>query len=169
MRSAMSSILNELDADQVRQDASDAREDPSKCVMVRKLNAQWVGGTRARVFSGEKEIYIGGQKDFGAMSAALASLLACEIDLLATQATVRGIELEKLSIEASGDFNAARYLAGGEGPSPGFQKVEYTLTIRSKNATHQQLQDLAKLCESSSPVGDTFARPVPISMRIVIE
>ena len=164
-----SNKLNELEVESVKNDALMAREDPSKCAMTRRLTAEWVGGNRARVASGEKEIYMGGENDFGAMSVALASLLACEVDLLATQATLRGIELEKLSIEGTGDFNVARYLDGGEGPSPGFQKIEYAVRIKSKNATREQLEELVKLCETSSPVGDTFTRPVPISMRVAIE
>lgn len=161
--------LNGLDIEQVRKDALEARENPEKCAATRKLDAEWVGATRARVYSGDKEIFIGGEKDFGAMSVALASLFACEIDVLATAATERGIELEKLSIEGVGDFNYAKYVAGGNGPDPGYQKIQYNLKIKSKNATREQLRDLAKLCESSSPVGYTFARSVPIQMKLTIE
>jgi uncharacterized OsmC-like protein len=165
----MQETLNGLEVDQVRRDASEARENPEKCSVTRKLSAEWVGGTRARIYSGEKEIFIGGEGDFGAMTVALASLLACEIDVLATAATDRGIDIEKLSIEGSGDFNYAKYVAGGKGPDPGFQKVEYTLRIKSRNATRDQLGNLAKLCETSSPVGDTFTRSVPITMKLVVE
>lgn len=161
--------LNGLEIEEVKKYALVARETPEKCAFTRRLGADWVGGTRARVYSKDKELFVGGDEDFGAMSVALASLLACEIDLLATQATARGIELEKLSIEGTGDFNAARYLGGGEGPNPGFHKIEYTLRIKSKNATKDQLEDLAKLCETSSPVADSFARSVPIAMKLVLE
>jgi uncharacterized OsmC-like protein len=165
----MTQTLNGLQVDQVRKDALEARESPEKCAVSRKLTAEWVGGTRARVFSGDKEIFVGGENDFGAMSVALASLLACEVDLLATVATERGLELENLSIEGTGDFNYAKYVSGGKGPEPGFRKIEYTLRIKSKNATKTQLQELAKLCETSSPVGDTFSRSVPISMKLQLD
>ena len=161
--------LNGLEVVQVRKDAIEARENPKKCNVSRKLNAEWVGGTRARVYSRDKEIFVGGDNDFGAMSVALASLFACEIDLLATVATERWIELEKLSIEGTGDFNYAKYVAGGKGPDPGYQKIQYTLKIKAKNAAREQLEDLAKLCETSSPVGNTFTRTVPISMKLIIE
>lgn len=113
---------------------------------------------------------MGGDQDFGAMSVALASLLGCEIDLIATQATVRGIELERLSIGGVGDFNFARYAGGmSGGPSSGYDRVKYVVRIKSKNATEDQLRDLVKLCETSSPVGDTFSRAVHLSMDVVIE
>lgn len=161
--------LNGIEIEEVRKVASLARQSPEKYAMQRKLTAEWVGGTRAKVYSGDKEIFIGGDGDFGAMSVSLASLLACEVDLLATHATARGIEIEKLSIEGLGDFNLAKYLDGGIGPDPGFQKVEYTVRIKSKNATREQLEDLAELCETSSPVGSTFARSVPISMKLRLD
>ncbi|HKW05759.1 MAG TPA: OsmC family protein [Nitrososphaerales archaeon] len=161
--------LNGLEVEQVRKDAVEARENPENCAVSRKLHAEWVGGTRARVYSGDNEIFIGGEGDFGAMSVALASLLACEIDVLATAATDRRIEIQKLSIEGTGDFNYAKYVAGGKGPDPGYQRVEYTVKIKSRNATMEQLEDLAKLCETSSPVGDTFSRSVPTSLKLKLE
>jgi TusA-related sulfurtransferase/uncharacterized OsmC-like protein len=163
-------VLNQLNIDEVEHYAKVARETPEKCSISRKLEAEWVGGTRSRIHSGSKELFMGGDQDFGAMSVALASLLGCEIDLIATQASVRGIELESLSIEGTGDFNLARYLGGTtNGPSPGYENVKYIVRIKSKKATEEQLQDLVKLCETSSPVGDTFSRAVHLSLEVVIE
>ena len=65
------------------------------------------------------------------------------------------MELEKLSIEDAGDFNFARYVGGmSNGPSPGYSNVKYVGRIKSKNATDEQLRDLVKLYETSSPVGE---------------
>ena len=162
--------LNQLEVNEVERYSRIAREHPEKCSKVLKLDAEWVGGTRSRTYPSSKELFMGGDQDFGAMSVALASLLGCEIDLIATQATVRGIELEKLSIEGTGDFNLARYLGGmNNGVSPGYNKVKYVVKIKSKNATEEQLRDLVKLCETSSPVGDTFSSAVRLSMDVVIE
>jgi uncharacterized OsmC-like protein len=170
MLSEKKRMLNQLNVEEVEQDAREARMNPEKCSITRKLEAEWVGGTRSQIHSGNKELFIGVDQDFGAMSVALASLLGCEIDLIATQATVRGIELERLQIEGTGDFNFARYVGGmNSGPSPGYDSVKYTVRIKSKNATEEQLRDLVKLCETSSPVGDTFSRAVHLSMNVVIE
>jgi uncharacterized OsmC-like protein len=163
-------MLNQMNVEEVARYAKVAIENPEKCSVTSKLEADWVGGTRARIRSGDKELFMGGDQDFGAMSVALASLLGCEIDLIATQATLRGIELDRLSIEGSGDFNLARYLGGtGSGPGPGYDNVKYTVKIRSKNATEEQMKELVKLCETSSPVGDTFSRSVRLSLNVVIE
>jgi TusA-related sulfurtransferase/uncharacterized OsmC-like protein len=163
-------MLNQFGVDELEHNAIVARENPEKCFMSRKLEAEWIGGSGSRVHSGSKDMFMGGDQYFGAMSVALASLLGCEIDLIATQATLRGIELEHLSVEAVGDFNLARYIGGmTSGPNPGYDNVRYTVKIKSSNASEAQLRDLVRLCETSSPVGDTFSRAVRLSMTAEIE
>jgi uncharacterized OsmC-like protein len=143
---------------------------PEKCQVKGSLTAEWVGGTRARVYSHSgKQIFIGGEDDFGAMRVALASFLACELDVIATHATLRGIELERLSIEGTGEFNLAKYLGVASEPGPGYKSVEYTVRIKAKNATKEQLMDLVQLCETASPVGDSLARNVSLRLNAVIE
>ncbi len=83
--------------------------------------------------------------------------------------SLRGIEIEKLSVEGVSDFNAARYLDRGVGPSIGFHKIEYALRIESKNAPREHFEDLTRLCETSSQVGDTFSRSVPVSIKLQLD
>ena len=162
--------LNEVNIEELADYIADKKANPEKCNVRRTLKAEWVGGTRARVYSDSgKEMFVGGEGDFGAMSVTLASLLACELDVIATHATLRGIELEKLSLEGTGDFNQARYLGIGREPSPGYTQINYTVRIKAKNATKAQLEDLVKLCESASPVGDTLTRNVALKLSAIIE
>lgn len=108
-------MVNGFDADELRNEVEEMKKDPAKCQAVRKLTAEWVGGTPARVYSAAGgELFIGGEQDFGAMSVTLGSLLACEVDLIATRATLQGIELEKLTVEGSGEFNLARYMGAAK-------------------------------------------------------
>lgn len=166
----MRADLNSVDVKELEEYIAERKESPEKCNVRRTLKAEWVGGTRARVYSDSgKELFVGGANDFGAMSVALASLLACELDVIATHATLRGIELEKLTIEGTGDFNNAKYLGVARDPGPGYRQISYTVRIRAKNATDDQLKDLVKLCETASPVGDTLSRNVALRLDTVIE
>lgn len=54
----------------------------------------------------------------------------------------RGIELEKLIVEGTGDFNLARYMGVAGEPNPGFAGIEYTIKIKARNATSHQLEEL---------------------------
>lgn len=165
----MAHTVNQWDADALTQEVEDLHDHPEKCRIDRTLVAEWVGGTRSRVALGEKELYIGGPADFGALSATLACLLACEVDVLATHATLRGIELERLSIEGNGMFDIGRYMGASKEPASGFQRIRYTVRIKAKNASPQQLKELVKLCETHSPVGDSLARAVPLELKVEVE
>lgn len=114
----MGRSLNGLDAEELEKDVALLKSDHEKCRAKARLTAEWVSGTRARVYSRSgKELYIGGDRDFGGMSAALASFLGCEIDVIATHATLRGIELEKVTIEANGEFDQSRYMESPRSPA----------------------------------------------------
>ena len=166
----MVSELNGISVKELEGDIAGLKSNPEKCQVSRQLTAEWVGGTRARVHTPKGvELYIGGKGELGAMSATLASFLACEVDLLATRATMEGIELEKLTVEGKGFFDLGRYYGVAKKPSPGFKRVEYTIRIKAKNATPRQLKRLTRLCETASPVGDTLKRKVPVELKVVVE
>lgn len=165
----MGQTINQIDADALRQEVKNLKENPEKCRTERKVVAEWVGGTRSRISAGSRELFVGGAGDFRAMPLALASFLACEVDVIATHATLRGIELERLTVEGNGTFDRGRYMGAAKDPSSGFQNVGYTVRIKAKNATAEQLKDLVRLCETHSPVGDSLARAVPLTLKIEVE
>jgi hypothetical protein len=70
--------INAVNVKELTEYVAERKANPEKCNVRRTLRAEWVGGTRARVYSDSgKELFVGGEDDFGAMSVALASLLAC--------------------------------------------------------------------------------------------
>lgn len=164
----MAETLNQIDVAELRKEVEGYSADPESCKIKRRLTAQWVGGTRSHIAGTGRELYIGGDQDFGAMSVTLASLLACEVDVIATRATLLGIEIESLAVDGVGDFNLGKYMGVADEPSPGFSAVELTVRIKARNATPDQLEALVKLCAESSPVGDSFGRAVPLNVRAEI-
>ena len=77
--------------------------------------------------------------------------------------------MEKLIIEGVGDFDIAKFMNIDEDPGPGFQKINFTVKIKAKNATPEQLKDLVGLSKKVSPVGDTLTRPVALNLKFEIE
>ncbi len=133
------------------------------------MNGEWIGGVRSKISAGNNELFFNGDEDFSSMGATHASLIACEIGTIAFHATIRGIELERIFIESEGQFNIARLYTVDNEPGPGFQNFNYTVKIKAKNATPDQLTELLKLCETNSPVADTLKRQVPIKLKFEIE
>ena len=159
--------LNGMNVDELREyidavkvDATQADRDPT-------VTAHWVGGTRAEVIStlGGPPVYMGGDDDPSAMGMLLRALAACDVEVVVTRATLLGIEIEDLTIEATGYFNVARYL-GVEAPSgAGYQRASYTVRLKTKGgASPEQIADLRAALEAS-PVGETFERSIPVSFE----
>jgi uncharacterized OsmC-like protein len=159
--------LNGMEVDELREyvesvavDATQADRDPT-------VTARWVGGTRAEVTSalGGPPVYMGGDDDPSAMGMLLRALAACDVEVVVTRATLLGIEIEDLTIEAKGHFNVARYLGVDASAGAGFQSVSYTVSLKTKSgASREQIADLREALEAS-PVGDTFVRNVPVSFE----
>ena len=160
--------LNGLDIDELREyidgvtaDAAQADRDPT-------VVARWVGGTRAEVVStlGGPPVYMGGDDDPSAMGILLRALAACDIEVVVTRATLLGIEIEDLSIEARGYFNVARYLGVEARQGAGYQRASYSVHLKTKGgASPEQVADL-KAALDASPVGDTFERNVPVTFEL---
>lgn len=158
--------LNGIDVSQlggyvatVAQNAAVADRDP---VVV----ARWVGADRAEVSSptGGPTVLIGGDEQPSAMRMLLMSLAACDVDLIANRASLLGIEIDSLTVEATGHFNVQRYLGLEASHGPGYQRVAYTVRLKTKGATSEQLAELRRACEQASPVGDTLQRSVELSL-----
>ncbi len=161
-------VINGLDVDElagfkqlVASDAGHARQDP-------RVTARWLGGDASRVDCESATVQLGGDGNLNAMQALLASLAACEVDVIATHASLIGLEIAELEIEATGHFDLRSYLGLEGAPGPGYDEVTYRARLRAPNATLEQLAYLRERCERSSPVGDTLMRSVPVRLEMEI-
>ena len=141
------------------------RNDPASADHNPKLVAHWVGGSRSRVEFKNIVTYIGGDDELNPMEMLLASLAACDVDLLATHASLMGLKIETLSVEASGRFHVRSYLGLPDAPGSGYDSIAYTIRARIPDATPAQLAELRQRLERSSPVGDSLARPIRMQMQ----
>ena len=140
------------------QDSSKADHNPT-------LVGHWIGGSRSRVEFKDKVLNVGGPGNFDAMQLLLASLIACDVDLIAVHAAFLGLKIENLSIEVTGHFNLQAYLGLPGVSGSGYDKVAYTVRLSVPGATPEQVAYLRERCERSSPVGDTLARAIPVQLQ----
>ena len=142
----------------IREDRSKADRDP---VVV----AHWEGKGRARVETdGRKGFYLGGDDDFSAMQAVLGALAACDVEVVATHAALIGLEIDELRTEASGHFNIASLL-GVESPTDAaYESISYKVLIDAPGASEDQIAQLKRACERSSPVGDSLRKAIPLTL-----
>ena len=115
--------------------------------------------------SGEPALSVGGADRPSAMKLLLASLVACDVDLVVSRAALLGVEIESLMVEATGHFNVRRYLGLDAAAGPGYERIAYTIRLKTRGGTSAQLAELRRACEQASPVGDTLQRQVALSLR----
>jgi len=141
----------------VRADSSLADRHPT-------VVARWLGGSRSEVRCEDGVATIGGDGELNAMRMLLGCLAACDVDLIAMHASILGIDIENLVVEAQGRFNIRRYLGLDSDVGPGFQDVRYVVRIQAPTASDEQLARLRAACERGSPVGDTLERAIPLTL-----
>jgi len=141
------------------------KQDPSKADRDPVLVAHWVGGSRSRVEFQDKVVHLGGDDEFNPMQMFLATLAACDVDLVAMHASFLGIKIESLSIEVSGHFNVQSYLGLDGATGSGYDRISYTVRLSAPNITTEQIAQLRELCERASPVGDSMARAIPLKLE----
>ena len=96
------------------------------------------------------------------MQMLLATLAACDVDLVAMHASFLGIPIESLSVVATGYFNVP-YLGLEGAPGSGYDRIAYTVRIVAPGATAGRSPTCAR-GERSSPVGDSLVRAIPLKL-----
>lgn len=162
-------IINGVDVAKIKKTKEQAQKDPAVTEREPKIVAKWLGGSKARIELGDVFSEIGGDGNLNAMQTLLASLAACDIDLVATHAALIGLTIKELWIEASGHFNSRAYY-GIEGASgPGYNSISYTIHLKAPGATPKQIKYLKDRCERSSPVGDSLSKSIPLTLEVQAE
>lgn len=156
--------LNGINVTRLRELKDTCRRDPSRADCNPALVAHWVGSRRSRVEFRDKVVHIGGGEDLNSMQMLLAALAACNADVVATHASILGLEIERLSVEAKGHFDMRSYL-GLEAPGPGYDAISYTVRLSAPGASPEQIARLRERCERSSPVADSLARRIPLKLE----
>jgi uncharacterized OsmC-like protein len=159
--------INGMDVAELREFIASVEADRANADREAAITSRWIGGLRSAATSrlGGPTVFMGGEDDPGAMGMLLRSLAACDIEVVVTIATLLGIQIEELTIEATGGFNVASYLGVGADAGSGYRKISYVVHLKTSGATTMQIDEIRRALEAS-PVADTFARSVPINLVV---
>jgi putative redox protein len=165
------SCLN-IDLAKMNQFIETVKKDPDKGKFTFKTNTVWQDGstskTKARNFeiiTDEPEPLGGKDSGIDPIELLLSSVATCVAIGFATQAAKRGIELKDFNIETEGDIDVRGYF-GLEGARPGFQNIRYKIKVKS-DASENDLNEILKIAESTSPMFDNVSRGVPITSQLI--
>jgi uncharacterized OsmC-like protein len=166
------STLNSVNIGAVGGLVTAIQEEPAKADTVWRSSVEWTGGFRSQASSrdfdpvpSDEPLALGGD-DTAAnpVEQLLGALGNCLAVGYAANATVAGIELKDLRIELEGDLDLHTFLGLTEG-NAGFGSIRATVSIDS-DATAGQIEALHTKVVSTSPVGHTLQRSIPVTVEL---
>ena len=94
----------------------------------------------------------------------LQALAACVTSTLIYHAAARGIEIEEVESTVEGDIDLRGFLGTDKSVRNGFQSIRMSFDI-SADLSDQELQELAELGPTFSPVLDSLTKGVPVVVQ----
>jgi uncharacterized OsmC-like protein len=114
-----------------------------------------------RFLADEPPVLCGRDEGANPVEYLLSALSMCVTTTIVAHSAARGMPIEAVESELSGDLDVRGFLAMREDIRSGYQKITMRMRIKS-DAPVELLQELAKL----SPVHDVVSRSVPVELSI---
>lgn len=180
--------INGIDVPRLVETIDAIRDDPTLATFSFRASSSWQDGTynigrigrfthagredESRVASfvlhgDEPPVLLGANKGPNAVELLLQALAFCYAVGFVANASARGIEITQMEYDIEGDIDVAAFL-GLEGPRPGLSRIRATGRVSSPNATAEQLEELCRDVQQTSPVRDTLANAVPVETRLEV-
>lgn len=164
--------LNDVDIESVGALVAKIQEEPDRADTTWAASVRWTGGFRseasvrdfAPVQSDEPGGLGGTDQAPNPVEQLLAALGNCLAVGYAANATVAGIELRDVQIDLQGDVDLHTFLGLG-GEHAGFSGITATVRIDA-DAGAEQLAALHEAVTTTSPVGHTLARAIPVDVTL---
>jgi uncharacterized OsmC-like protein len=111
----------------------------------------------------EPDVLLGTDRGANPVEHLLHALASCVTTSMVYHAAARGIAVEEVESSLEGDLDLRGFLGLAPSVRKGYQQIRLKLRIKA-DITDQELRDLAALGPKFSPVFDSIANGVPISV-----
>ena len=178
--------VNGIDVEALGAVIRDIERDASKGMVQFRVKSAWKGQTRSQT---EVESYsIGGQEVkrrfkvdvdepvelLGTNTAPnpqemlMTALNACIMVGYVVGAAVKGIRLERVEIETSGDLDLRGFLGIDAAVRPGYESIRYVVRMKG-DGTREQFEDIHQTVMRTSPNYFNVSQPIRIDSELVVE
>lgn len=96
----------------------------------------------------------------------LAALGSCQQIVVKAYASVLGVEVEEVKVEAHGNLDLHGFFNIDEHTRPGFTGVEFITTITTSETDEEKLEQLRFFADNRCPVLDIIQNEVPVKGHI---
>lgn len=172
MAETATTTLNDVDLERVASLAKKIQSEPDVAETTWRADVAWKGGFRSeakiRDFgsarSDEPDQLGGTNTGPNPVEQVLGAFGNCLAVGYAANATAMGITINHLAIKVEGDLDLHSFLGLKEG-SAGFSHITAKVELDS-DASPEAIQALHAKVTSTSPVGDTLSRAVPVNVEL---
>lgn len=95
----------------------------------------------------------------------LVALSGCLTTSLIAHSAARGIEIKKVESRYEGELDLQGFLGLSEEVPVGYKKINIYFTIEA-DLTDEQKEELIRMAQKYSPVFNSIAKPVPVSVQL---
>ena len=178
----MQKVVNGVNVENLTQSIEAFKQQPALARFQFRATNKWITGghnqSRIKEFYGagqedtlrtqafvldadEPEVFHSGDRGANPTEYVLHALAACLTTSIVYHAAARGIRIEELESKVEGDVDVRGFTGLDPKVRKGYQNIRATFRCKS-DASPEQLEELAKF----SPVWDTIANPVPVTVRV---
>ena len=177
MLDSTTSVVNGIDL-KALDETIDAINKDAGCANVQfRVKTDWLGRTRSqstvngyriggkevarsfKIIADEPHELLGANSAPNPQELLMSAVNACMTVGYVAQASVRGIRLESCTIETEGELDLRGFLGLDETVPPGYQRVDYTVTLKG-DGTPEQYEEIHKAVMATSPNYFNMSRPI---------
>ena len=182
---AQEKVLNGVNVDQVLSTIDRIKEKPEIANFSFRARNSWVSGTHNRAtvkdFYGalqeddsraplvfeidEPPVLCGRNKGANPVEYLLVALSGCLTTSLIAHASVRGMEIRKVESRYEGELDLQGFLGISEEVPVGYKNINIYFKIDADLSDAQKLE-LIEMAKKYSPVYNSVANPVPVSVKL---
>lgn len=178
----MMNVLNGWDVGEMNEAVDGVRRQPEAGRLTWRSRVDWDGGfgldVRTRAIEQLGEVMdrrftlrgdhppelLGANTGPTAVELLLGALGACMAGTFAAQATARGVAIDALQVDVTGDIDLNGFFGLGPVP-PGVSGVQLAFQVRS-DADPVVLEEILDAARSHSPVYDSITRPIAVGATV---
>ncbi len=182
MQKAQPVQLNGLDVQAMSETVAALRQDPTLARFEFRASNRWLGGgenrstikdffgagaedrSRSKPFvftNGEPPVLLGNNEGANPVEFLLHALAGCVTTTTVLHAAARGLRINAMSTELSGDIDLQGLLGLDESVPAGYRQIRIRMHIEA-DCSDEELDALLGFAQQHSPVCNTVCRPVPV-------
>lgn len=176
-------IVNGIDLDALGAVVGEIQQDPGKALVRFAVSTRWGGQTRSRstvtsyelageriartfeIAADEPAELLGTNGAPNPQELLMAAVNACMTVGYVAGASIRGITLDRLEIETTGQLDLRGFLGLDDAVAPGYETLDYTVHIAG-NGTAEQFEEIHRAVMQTSPNYFNLARPIRMNGRL---